>query len=118
MGQLTTHILDTMRGRPGAGIAIELYRLARDRSPERLAAMLANADGRTDAPLLSGENFLIGDYELVFHLGDYFRAAGAYAGAAPFLDRVPLQFTISEPNGRYHVPLLCSPWGYSTYRGS
>ena len=109
-GRLTTHVLDTAHGRPAAGVAIELARLDGDhRDVLRTAA--TNADGRTDAPLLAGEDVRAGTYELVFAVGDYFQAAG-------FLDRVPVRFTIADPGQHYHVPLLVSPWAYSTYRGS
>jgi 5-hydroxyisourate hydrolase len=117
MGRLSTHVLDTVHGRPAAGVAIELY--AVDGDTRRLVARAAtNADGRTDAPLMSGEGFRAGEYELVFHVGDYFRALGVAAAEPPFLDRVPIRFALAEPDGHYHVPLLVSPWSYSTYRGS
>jgi 5-hydroxyisourate hydrolase len=102
---LTTHVLDTARGRPAAGVAIEL----RDAAGKTLATALTNADGRTDAPLLAATP--AGEYELVFGVGDYF-------GEAAFLDRVPVRFRIADPDAHYHVPLLVSPWAYSTYRGS
>ncbi|MFN2508721.1 MAG: hydroxyisourate hydrolase [Chthoniobacterales bacterium] len=108
MSTLSTHVLDTMRGRPAAGIKIELWSL--DRSA-LIKTVQTNSDGRTDAPLLTGEEFATGSYELVFYVGDYF-------GERRFLDRVPVRFTISEPAAKYHVPLLVSPWAYSTYRGS
>jgi 5-hydroxyisourate hydrolase len=103
-GFLTTHVLDTAHGRPAAGVAIELRR-----GNELLAAVTTNADGRTDEPLL-GE-LEAGEYELLFAVGDYF-------GQRAFLDRVPVRFTIADPGAHYHVPLLVSPWSYSTYRGS
>lgn len=109
-GKLTTHVLDTANGRPAAGMRIELYRL----DPERtlLASTVTNGDGRTDPPLLEGVQFATGTYEILFHAGDYF------AEPARFLDIVPVRFTIAAPDSPYHVPLLCSPWSYSTYRGS
>ena len=116
-GYLTTHVLDTARGAPAPGLRIELYRLT-ERAREKLAQMVTNADGRTDAPILPQEDFATGSYELVFHAGDYLRATGQ-AGAAPlFLDQVPIRFGINDAGAHYHVPLLLSPYGYSTYRGS
>jgi len=97
-----------MRGQPAAGMTIELWSL--DRS-ERLKSVKTNSDGRTDAPLLAGEEMAAGNYELIFFVGDYF-------GERRFLDRVPVRFIISDPAAKYHVPLLVSPWAYSTYRGS
>lgn len=112
-GYLTTHVLDTARGTPAAGVAVTLYRLE-DGGRHELARMHTNADGRTDAPILPADAFRTGDYELVFHAGDYLRALGA---PDTFLDVVPLRFRMLEP-AHYHVPLLLSPFGYSTYRGS
>ena len=105
---LTTHVLDTMRGEPAAGMTIELWSL--DRS-ERVKTVRTNSDGRTDAPLLTGDEMAAGNYELIFFVGDYF-------GERRFLDRVPVRFVISDAAAKYHVPLLVSPWAYSTYRGS
>ena len=116
-GWLTTHVLDTARGCPAEGLAIALYRIHADQR-ELLAEMRTNADGRTDAHILPAERFQTGTYELVFHAGDYLRASGQ-AGAEPlFLDQVPIRFGMSDPLAHYHVPLLLSPFGYSTYRGS
>lgn len=116
-GYLTTHVLDTARGMPAAGLRITLHRIAGGRA-EKLAEMLTNADGRTDAPILPSSGFTTGTYELVFHAGDYLRATGQ-AGAEPlFLDEVPIRFGISDAAAHYHVPLLLSPYGYATYRGS
>ncbi len=117
MGHLSTHVLDTVNGRPGAGIAVTLDRLGTDGSRERLAEATTNSDGRTDAPLLSGR-LVTGTYELTFAIGAYFRGLGTAIAEPAFLDLVPVRFGIAEPEGRYHVPLLASPWSYSTYRGS
>jgi len=117
MGRLSTHVLDTVNGRPAAGVAITLDRLGPDGSRERLAAVVTNADGRTDAPLLAGA-LVPGTYELGFAVGAYFRTLGTALPEPAFLDLVPLRFGIAEPDGHYHVPLLASPWSYSTYRGS
>jgi 2-oxo-4-hydroxy-4-carboxy-5-ureidoimidazoline decarboxylase len=116
-GRLSTHVLDTHAGRPAVGIAVELYELAGDRY-YRLTTAVTNADGRTDQPLIGGRPLPMGRYELRFSVGDHFRSRGIEAGDPPFLDIVPLRFSIAEPEGHYHVPLLCSPWSYSTYRGS
>jgi len=117
MGKLTTHVLDTAHGRPGAGIRIELFALEGD-VRRALATVVTNSDGRCDAPLLEGTAFKAGEYELVFHAGDYFAAAGVALPAPRFIDRVVLRFGVAEPEAHYHVPLLVSPWAYSTYRGS
>ena len=116
-GRLSTHVLDTHAGRPAIGVAIELYEFAGDRA-HRIATSVTNADGRTDAPLIGGKPLPIGCYELRFAVGDHFRSRGLEQGDPPFLDIVPLRFSIAEPEGHYHVPLLCTPWSYSTYRGS
>jgi 5-hydroxyisourate hydrolase len=117
MGRLSTHVLDTMHGKPARGVRIELF--ATDGETRRLVATAeTNADGRTDQPLLSGEAFETGAYEILFHVGAYFRALGAALADPAFLDAVPVRFGIAEPDGHYHVPLLVSPWAYSTYRGS
>jgi hydroxyisourate hydrolase len=121
MGRLTTHVLDTTRGAPAAGIRIELFlREARGAGTPAAAALTsvaANAEGRTEAPLLEGAALLPGPYRLVFHVGEYFRIRGD-PDAGLFLEDVPVDFVISESEGRYHVPLLVSPWSYATYRGS
>jgi len=116
-GFLTTHVLDTARGLPAQGLKIELFRIeGQDRI--HLRSLVTNDDGRTDSHILPAGEFTSGIYELVFHAGDYLHASGQ-AGAAPlFLDMVPIRFGISEPDSHYHVPLLLSPFGYSTYRGS
>jgi len=121
MGRLTTHVLDTMNGCPAAGMAVALYRLAAGGSaepPVRLATLQLNADGRADAPLLQGDSFQPGRYRLVFDVAAYFRAKGAELPEPPFLDQVPLDFGLADTAAHYHVPLLASPWAYSTYRGS
>ena len=116
-GGLTTHVLDTTHGKPGAGLKVELYRV--DGEQRRLLkSTLTNADGRCDAPLLGEDEIERGVYELVFHVAAHFAGAGAALADPPFLDVVPLRFGIAEPAKHYHVPLLISPWSYSTYRGS
>lgn len=116
-GRLTTHVLDTMTGLPAAGLLIELYR-HEGGSADLLLTARTNADGRCDAPLLEGERFVPGSYELLFHVGAYLRARGVTLPEPAFLDLVPIRFGIAEPERHYHVPLLVSPYGYSTYRGS
>ena len=117
MARLSTHVLDTMLGRPAAGISIELHRLTGS-SRVPVAAAVTNADGRTDAPLLSGDRLDVGVYELVFHVGAYLRGAAIALPEPPFLDDVVVRVGIAEAAGNYHVPLLLSPYGYSVYRGS
>lgn len=116
-GRLTTHVLDTALGRPGAGIRIELWSLDRTADAPLITAT-TNADGRTDAPLLSGENFMTGRYELRFHIGPFFTANGSGDGAASLYDIIPIRFIVTDLEGHYHIPLLASPWSYTTYRGS
>ncbi|MEO8487509.1 MAG: hydroxyisourate hydrolase [Betaproteobacteria bacterium] len=117
MAKLSTHVLDTLHGRPAAGVRIELY--ACDAEAATLVATArTNADGRTDRPLLEGAAVRRGRYRLVFHVGDYFRAAGVALPDPPFVDVVPVEFGIAEDGGSYHVPLVCTPWTYATYRGS
>jgi 5-hydroxyisourate hydrolase len=116
MGRLTTHVLDTANGCPGAGIHIELYRPGAESGP--IASATTNKDGRCDAPLLQGDSFIPGEYELVFHAGEYFNSRGQEDGEHRFLDRVVIRFGINDQAQHYHVPLLLSPFGYSTYRGS
>jgi 5-hydroxyisourate hydrolase len=115
MGRLTTHVLDTAHGTPAANLEIKLFKL-----PARalLKTIRTNADGRADAPLLEGAAFEIGEYELEFSVGEYFEARGAALPEPNFLDVVPVRFGIADQNAHYHVPLLVSPFGYSTYRGS
>lgn len=117
MGKLTTHVLDTAHGRPAAGMALELAFLEGGRWTT-LASLRTNADGRTDRPLLEGAALRAGQYRLVFDVAAYFRGLGAALPEPPFLERVPLRFGIADPAASFHVPLLCSPWSYSTYRGS
>jgi 2-oxo-4-hydroxy-4-carboxy-5-ureidoimidazoline decarboxylase len=116
-GRLSTHVLDTHAGRPAAGVGIDLYEFAGEHS-HRIATSVTNADGRTDKPLIGDRPLPIGRYELRFALGNHFRSRGIDSGDPPFLDIVPLRFSIAEPEGHYHIPLLCTPWSYSTYRGS
>ena len=115
-GYLTTHVLDTARGCPAAGLKIDLYRIEGE-ARTHLRSLVTNADGRTDAQILPAEEFATGTYELVFHAGAYLDACGVAPEAPRFLDLVPLRFGMSEA-AHYHVPLLLSPFGYSTYRGS
>lgn len=116
-GRLTTHVLDTAQGRPAAGLVIRLSRLT-TRETIAVTKATTNADGRTDRPLLEGDGFTPGRYELVFAAGDYFRAEGLALSDPPFLDLIPIRFALAAGSGNYHVPLLLSPWSYSTYRGS
>lgn len=115
MGRLTTHVLDTARGRPGSGIGVKLYSLANGR--HLVAAAVTNEDGRTDDPLLEDDAWRSGTYELEFAVGPYFRRTGLAPAEQPFLDDVVIRVTLGEDE-HYHVPLLVSPWSYSTYRGS
>ncbi len=115
-GFLTTHVLDTARGCPASGLRVSLYSLDTD-TPVLLSAMVTNDDGRTDTPILPQGDFRTGSYELVFGAGDYLRALGQGADIL-FLDEVPVRFGIDNADQHYHVPLLLSPYGYSTYRGS
>lgn len=115
--RLSTHVLDTARGCPAQGMQIELWSLASDK-PRLLKSVRTNSDGRTDQPLLAADEIRVGQYEIVFYVGDYFVANGDAPAQIRFLDRVPVRFGIADPNAAYHVPLLVSPWAYSTYRGS
>jgi 5-hydroxyisourate hydrolase len=117
MGKLTTHVLDTARGKPAAGVKIMLYRVTGN-SHKKIAETVTNADGRTDAPMLEGKAFTAGSYELVFCAGDYLRATGQASGEVLFLDQIPIRFGVPDETAHYHVPLLVSPFAYSTYRGS
>ena len=115
MGRLTTHVLDIANGCPGAAIRIDLFRYGQH---DAIVRTITNADGRCESPLLENENFIPGEYELVFHAGEYFNSKGQEDGEPRFLDRVVIRFGINDRNQHYHVPLLLSPFGYSTYRGS
>ena len=117
-GRLSTHVLDTHSGKPAAGIAVELIELAGLGTSRLVTRALTNADGRTDQPLISGRPIPAGTYELLFSVGDYFARRGVPLSDPPFLDRIPLRFSVSEPEGHLHVPLLVTPWSYATYRGS
>src|SRR5262245_41962436 len=112
--QLTTHVLDTVRGRPAQGVRVELWSLDGPQ-PRLLKAVSTNADGRTDTPLLAMEELRAGQYELVFCVGDYFAKAGLIGDRGRFLDRVPVRFGVADDSAAYHVPLLVSPWSYTTY---
>tara|TARA_R110000772_G_scaffold205058_1_gene315316 strand:- start:31 stop:390 length:360 start_codon:yes stop_codon:yes gene_type:complete len=116
-GYLTTHVLDTARGAPAGGMDITLYRIE-GTNRLKLAQMTTNADGRTDAPILPKSQFAPGVYELLFDAGAYLDANAASRDTPGFLDQIPLRFGISDPDAHYHVPLLLSPYGYTTYRGS
>ena len=115
--RLTTHVLDTARGRPAADVRVELWSLEGPQ-PRLIQAATTNADGRTDAPLLAGEAMRAGQYELTFCIGDYFAKTGLSKDGVRFLDRVPVRFGITDATTSYHIPLLVSPWSYTTYRGS
>lgn len=117
MGKLSTHVLDISQGRPAAGMGVELYRVGQE-GRQLLLATSTNADGRCDGPLLEGQGMQAGKYELVFAAGDFFSAQGVDLPEPRFLDVVTLAFGISDALASYHVPLLVSPWSYSTYRGS
>ena len=117
MGRLSTHVLDTAKGKPAAGVKITLYRVS-GMNHRKMMEVVTNGDGRTDGPLLQGDALLAGSYELVFHAGDYLRATGQADEGVLFLDEIPIRFGISDASQHYHVPLLISPFGYSTYRGS
>ncbi len=118
-GKLTTHVLDTAQGCPAAGMAIALFSVHPESGEKTLLKQVTtNGDGRTDAPLLVDDAFKAGVYELVFEVGEYFLCHAPSLAQPLFLNRVPLQFGIADPESHYHVPLLASPWSYSTYRGS
>ena len=116
MTKLTTHVLDVYYGKPGSGIKVELYYL-KNNQKEKKNTIILNQDGRSDKPLLQGEKFLNGKYELIFFIGEYFKNISK-SDELPFLDDVVIRFGISNSKEHYHVPLLVSPWSYSTYRGS
>lgn len=115
--KLTTHVLDTAHGCPASGMKIELWSLAGE-ARSCVTVVRTNADGRTDAPLLAADQMKAGQYEIIFYVGDYFAAKAPAPPAARFLDTVPVRFGIVNDGSSCHVPLLCSPWSYSTYRGS
>ena len=116
MTKLTTHVLDVYSGKPGKGISVELYYTSNSER-KKITSVKLNNDGRADSPLVDGKNFIKGKYELIFYIGDYFKNISA-AKDVPFLDDVVIRFGISNSSEHYHVPLLVSPWSYSTYRGS
>ena len=117
MGKLSTHVLDTSQGKPAGGVALELYAI--EGGQRRLLKSAAtNADGRCDAPLLEGDAMRTGQYELVFAAGDYFAGQGVTLAEPRFIDRVTIAFGIADAQQNYHVPLVVTPWSYSTYRGS
>jgi len=115
---LTTHVLDTARGRPAAGLRLELAVIEPDGRARLLKAVTTNAEGRTEEPLLDEGEMKRGRYQITFHVGPYFAAAGLALADPPFLDQVPVRFAIADLDAHYHVPLLVSPFGYATYRGS
>ena len=117
-GYLSTHVLDTMHGIPAAAVKIELWKLDDEGGRTLLKTLYTNENGRTDAPLLAGEHFLVDSYELLFSIGAYFAAQHVKLPQPAFLDVVPVRFGIADASVHYHVPLLVSPWAYSTYRGS
>ena len=117
MPGLTTHILDTTRGQPAAGVRLELFAFEGGER-QRLREVTTNRDGRTDEPLLDGDAMRAGRFEILFHVGGYFDNAQGSVPNGGFLDQVPVRFTITDPSRHYHVPLLVSPWSYTTYRGS
>jgi 2-oxo-4-hydroxy-4-carboxy-5-ureidoimidazoline decarboxylase len=117
-GRLSTHVLDTHSGKPAAGIAVELVELSELGASRVVTRTITNADGRTDQPLIGGRPVPIGRYELTFRVGDYFAGRQVPTSDPPFLDQIPLRFSVSEPEGHLHVPLLVTPWSYATYRGS
>jgi len=116
MTKLTTHVLDVYSGKPGKGISVDLYYI-NNSERKKITSVKLNNDGRADSPLVEGENFIKGKYELIFNIGDYFKNISSDKDI-PFLDDVVIRFGISNPSEHYHVPLLVSPWSYSTYRGS
>jgi 2-oxo-4-hydroxy-4-carboxy-5-ureidoimidazoline decarboxylase len=116
-GRLSTHVLDTYHGRPAAGVTVELFEVGKS-ARAQLVQAVTGKDGRPERPLVAEQPLRVGTYELLFHLGDYFRSCGVTRDARPFLDVVPVRFGMAEPEGHYHVPLVASPWSYSVYRGS
>lgn len=118
MAGLTTHILDLTNGIPASGVKIDLYICQTDEEKQHIKTSFTNSDGRLDEPLLKSEEVEAGEYEIIFHIGDYFRGNNSSLMEPLFLDKVPVRFGISQPETHYHVPLLVSPWGYQVYRGS
>jgi 5-hydroxyisourate hydrolase len=118
MGQLTTHVLDTTSGKPAAGMRIDFTAVGAAGASGAMQTLRTNGDGRTAAPLLAAGTMRVGAYTLAFHVADYYRSRGVALADPPFLDVVTVQFGIADTTAHYHVPLLCSPWSYSTYRGS
>ena len=116
-GRLSTHVLDTVTGKPAAGVQIRLFEVGAS-ARALVAETTTNSDGRTDRPLVGGEPLRCGVYEIEFAIGDYFRRSGTVLSSPAFLDVVPIRFGVAEPEGHYHVPLLATPWSYGTYRGS
>ncbi len=117
MGKLTTHVLDTAHGTPAAGMRID-FAAVEASGARAILTVQTNVEGRTSEPLLADGAMHVGEFELTFHVADYFRSRGVTLAQPPFLDRVPIRFAIADTAAHYHVPLLCSPWAYSTYRGS
>jgi 5-hydroxyisourate hydrolase len=115
---VTTHVLDVTSGQPAGGVRVEFYELAGGPDRNLIADVVTNADGRTDRPLMSADEARAGRFELVFHAGDYFRRLRTGMADPPFLDVIPIRFGLADPQAHYHVPLIVSPWSYSTYRGS
>ena len=118
MAGVTTHVLDVTIGRPAQGVRIELYELQAESERKLIADVVTNADGRTDKPLVSADEARAGRFELIFHAGDYFRRRRVELADPPFLDLIPIRFGLADPKAHYHLPLIVSPWSYSTYRGS
>ncbi len=117
MGRLSTHVLDTSSGQPAAGMRIDFLERSGDHY-QLLKTLRTNPDGRTDEPVMTAEVMRVGEFELVFHVADYYRGRRVTLSEPPFIDRVPIRFGIHDRTAHYHVPLLCSPWSYTTYRGS
>jgi 2-oxo-4-hydroxy-4-carboxy-5-ureidoimidazoline decarboxylase len=117
-GRLSTHVLDTQRGRPAEGVAVELFEIAASGAARLVTRAITNSDGRTDRPLIAEQPIPIAQYELRFNVGDYFTRHGTPVSDPPFLGIVPIRFAVSDPEGHYHVPIIVTPWSYSTYRGS
>lgn len=118
MGKLSTHVLDTAAGRPAAGVRLTLHRIDGDGARYLINTAMTNADGRTDALLLASDEMAVGQYELTFYMKDYFESKGVALAEPAFLDEIPIRFAIADADANYHVPLLVTPWSYSTYRGS